>query len=102
MDLDHLTVLFSQLQSSVELLIRKVQVIGKHFKKELFLLTVENGVQKGGSKEMIINSNRVSDILSCIKKKKPNNIGINFNHKRENLNAEKHFIINSIYDIIFF
>ena len=43
---------------------------------------MKTGVQKGDSKEMIINGKRASDIFSCIKKK-TNNTGINFNHREK-------------------
>lgn len=43
---------------------------------------MEMSVQKGDSKEMIINGKRASDIFSCIKKK-TNNTGINFNHREK-------------------
>lgn len=44
---------------------------------------------------MIVNGNNVYDIFSYIKKKLKH-IGINFNLKRGNYNAEKYFIRNSI------
>ena len=43
---------------------------------------MKTGVQKGDSKEMIINGKRAFDIFSCIKKK-TNNTGINFNHREK-------------------